>query len=135
MIIDSTNVHLSEQLYEHDCMFSGFSYDYDDRTIQFKMIRPLDNIVQYFQLNNVVLFNVQSCSFWHGGNAVYDACCYSEHPFFQQLDILRNENVNNLSGSYLDTEIKYIVFSLEINSGDTFLAICESVEYCKRQGM
>lgn len=133
MIVDWTNVHLSREFYVHDCVFSGFKYDYDNRAVMFEMINQFDGIVLSFQLNNVIMFNMQSCSFWHGGNAVYHIRCYSEHPFFQQLDVVRNENISNLSGSYLDLGINYIVFSLQVNSGDIYLAICESVEYLRMQ--
>lgn len=129
MIIDYNNIQSSEDIYEHDFKFSGLEYNYEKRTVRFKLIHTVSNAVQLFLLNNVVLFDMQSCSFWHGGNSVYYIQCHREHPFFQHLDKIQEENLNNISGSYLDTQKKYIVFELQINSGDQFLAICESVDY------
>jgi len=135
MIIDWTNTHLSKEIYTHDSIFSGFHYDYDNRTVLFRLVRWQEGITQCFRLNNVILFNMQSCDFWHGGDRIYDTCCYSEHPFFQQLATVQRENANNFSGSYLDTDTKYIVFALQIVSGDEFLAICENVEYSIEDGI
>ena len=133
MLIDFHNTHLSKIFYEHDCTFSGFTYDYENRTVQFCMNNCFNRIEQSFKLNNVVLFKLQSCSFWHGGNAVYDICCYQEHLFLRELEAIREENRDNIPGSFLDSETEFIVFELQINSGDILLAICESVEYDKKE--
>lgn len=113
----------------HDSMFSGYQYDYDKREIHLLLTNELNGIVQQIVLNNVILSQLQSCSFWHGGNAVYDICCYSEHPIFDQLNQIEVENIKNIGGSYLDMGINYIVFELQVNSGDSMCVICESVDY------
>jgi hypothetical protein len=134
MVVDFSNIHLSKAFYEHDCMFSGFVYNYDKRTVEFEMVNPSKDIVQLFRLEQVILFQMQGCSFWHGGNSVYHICCYSKHPFLQQLEKIKQENINLIDGSFLDGDQQHIVFELQINSGDVFLAVCKNVSYSKQTG-
>lgn len=129
MNINYQNIQLFEKLYAHDCIVSGYCYDYEKRTIQLVLTSPLTGVNKKFVLNNVILSQFQSCSFWHGGNAVYYVGCHTEHPFWGQLEQVKKENAQNIEGSYLDMGIDYIVFELLINSGDSMYVICESVDY------
>ena len=129
MKINYHNIQQSRNLYMHDSIFSGYSYDYDKRTIHLTLLNELNNVIQKIVLNNVILSQLQSCSFWGGGNAIYYVCCYAEHALFDQLNQIKVANVHNIGGSYLDMEVNYIVFELQVNSGDSMCVICESVDY------
>ena len=129
MNINFQNVHLSKNFYIHDSIFLGYHYDYDKRTIQLTLLNELNNIVQRIVLNNVILSQIQSCSFWGDGNAIYYLRCYAEHPFFDQLNHIKTDNIRNIDGSRLDMGITYIVFELQVNSGDSMCVVCESVDY------
>ena len=129
MNINYHNIQLSKNLYMHDSIFFGYCYDYDKRTIHLTLLNELKNVIQKIVLNNVIISQLQGCSFWGGGNAIYYVCCYAEHPLFDQLNQIKAENIRNIEGSYLDMGINYIVFELQVNSGDSMCVICESVDY------
>lgn len=131
MNINYHNVHFSKDFYMHDSVFSGYSYDYEKQEIHLSLLNEIERVKQHFVLTNVILSQFQDCAFWGGGNAVYHICCYAEHPFFEQLHQIKAENIRNVEGSRLDEKTRYIVFELQVNSGYTLHAICESVLYEK----
>ena len=113
----------------HDSMFSGYYCDYDKRKIQISLWNGIEGVSQQFVLNNVILSQFQNCAFWGGGNTIYYICCYTEHPFFDQLTRIKAENMKNVDGSYLDMGTEFIVLELLLNSGGSLHAVCESVDY------
>lgn len=129
MNINYQNVHLSKDFYIHDSVFSGYHCDYAERKIKLSLLNKIAGVSQQFVLNNVILSQFQNCSFWGGGNAIYYICCYTEHPFFEELNQIKAENIRNVEGSCLDMGVKYIVFELLLNSGCSMYAVCESVDY------
>ena len=116
----------------HDSSFTGYVYNYSERTINMSLVNTFRGIAQSIALNNIILFQLQSCSFWGGGNAIYDTNCYTEHQFLNQLRKAKEENLENFEGSRLDMGIEYIVFELTLNSGDVMHVVCESIDYEER---
>ena len=65
MIIYNENKSIIDELYIHDSIFTGFNYDYINRKVYFVCENPYLNMKFDFKFHNVLLLNMQSCSFWH----------------------------------------------------------------------
>ena len=110
----------------HDSEFYGFSYDYMDKKLQFSC----DNYwilkkKQTFIFHNVILCNLQGCSFWHGGNCILGLSLLDNAPEMSRLKEMSLEFEETL----FDDKTEYITLELQLNSGDTLLIIFESLEY------
>lgn len=118
-----------DELYIHDSDYVGFSYDYDKR----KVFLTCDNAYLkkrfYFEFNNVILCNMQSCGFWGGGNSIYSIWLEQSCPAFEELMDIQDENKESYAMSYLDMGIDYLSIKCQINSGDVLLVICESLDF------
>lgn len=134
MYINHENVDLIEFPYVHDAIFDGFRYDYDSKKIYLSLCHPYLKKTINCELNDVLFFEFQGCSFWGGGNAIYYASCYKEHDFLQRVqERVRVETTEHPSWDNIDENIHYIVFELIVNSGDVLLVACESVD-CQNAG-
>lgn len=129
MLYNYNNKNEFDKIYLHDAIFEGYNYDYDKREISFSCKYYEVNKIYNFNFHNVIYSKLQSCSFWHGGNSVYDIYCTETPDEFTNLihDVQTNEPVN-FEYSFLDRGINYITIKIMINSGDALLIICESVE-------
>lgn len=125
MHITTANKHLFDDFHYHDAWFHGFNYDYRNRTITFSMEDSWKYDHFDFVFNNVIYFEVQSCTFWGGSEDLYDAYIRDELP---ELDRLNNYETYSpdIDTECMDTE--YIGVELIVKSGDTILIICESVD-------
>ena len=113
----------------HDSEFVGYSYDYDKRMIFFACRNLLENKVMNFSFHNVILHHLQSCSFWHGGNAILwvNNCDWDNYR-----DELMEQAVK-YKNSYLDQGIQYLAVEFIINSGDSVLIVCERMVYTENE--
>lgn len=125
MHITSSNKQQFDVYHYHDAWFHGFNYDYYNRTITFNMEDAWKYDHFDFVFNNVIFFEVQSCTFWGGSVDLYDAWIRDELP---ELDKLYDLPDNRFGNSALDSNIEYIGIELKVKSGDTILIICESVD-------
>lgn len=134
MLIHYHNMDECEFPHIHDWIFSGFQYLYgvkqNIKKIVIELISEDRSQLMRCELNGVILQEFQGCSFWGGGNAVYYANCYKNHPFLERMQAAQ-KNAKDNSGHIceIDTRIAYIVFELTVNCGDELAVICESVEY------
>ncbi len=128
MKFDFKNKDKIENLYIHDSIFNGFYYDYEKRQIKFSCKNYFLQKMFYFVFNNVILCNIQSCSFWHGGNNILEIYLKSDNLQMEQLMKTQNSNQELYSGSYLDKGIIYFSVEMQMNSGDTILIICEAID-------
>lgn len=134
MLYNHNNKEEFDKIYLHDAIFEGFNYDYDKREICFTCKHYDTNKIYNFKFHNVIYSKLQSCSFWNGGNSVYDI--YStEMPdeFTQLIQDIQNNAAINFEVSYLNRGITYIAIETTINSGDTLLIVCENVEVSKSE--
>lgn len=126
MHITSANKEQFDIYHYHDAWFQGFNYDYANRRITFSMEDEWE--YDHFDLvfNNVIYFEAQSLSLWGGGVNLYHAHVRDELPELDKLYALRDKN--DFGHSELDANIDFIGIELIVNSGDTLLIICESVD-------
>ena len=130
MIINYENVELIKFPYVHDAVFEGLCYNYYPKKISFSLQNTYINTTVNCILNNVLFFEMQGCSFWGGGNALYYASCYKKHDFLQRIqERVCTETTAHPNWYSISKNTHYIVFELIINSGDTLLVVCESVEF------
>ena len=129
MIICNENKSVIDDLYIHDSIFTGFDYDYINRKICFICENPYLNRKFYFEFYNVLLFDMQSCSFWHGGNRILDIFIEKSTPQMNELLEIQKQHQELYEGSYLDRKILYLQIKFQINSGDVLLIICEYIEF------
>ena len=115
-------------LYIHDSDFEGFCYDYDKRQIKLSCKNLFLEKIFHFTFDNVIYSGLQSCTFWHGGNSIYDIYLEDNLPEMDRLMEIQNANSEMYAGSRLDDGTNYIPVKFEINSGDTLLIICEAME-------
>ena len=123
------NMHALKKVYVHDGEFTGFSYYYDHRTIELSCTNAYIRKKQSFIFDNVIVFHMQSCSFWNGGNSILGMTVYDRTEFLDRLIETQNNNSQKYEGSYLDRGIKYIAVEFTINSGDTLLIVCQTIHY------
>ena len=131
MLFKYSNMKDIEQLGVHDCVFSGFSYDYENRKVDFVLVDPIARIDHVFCFENVIFIDLQSCSFWHGGCNVIDMYV-NELPLAQERYWKDEAGKHDwYIGSQLGKGIAYISVGLQLNSGDTLDIISETLCYSK----
>ncbi len=128
MIICNENKSIIDSLYIHDSVFTGFDYDYTNRKIHFKCENSYYKRFD-FKFHNVILCDMQSCSFWHGGNAILDMFIEDTTPQMDELLKIQKEHQELYEDSYLDRGILYLQIKFQMNSGDVLLVICEYLEF------
>lgn len=129
MIFNYSNRYEINDLYVHDSLFKGYSYDYQKRQITFSCENHYLKKSFNFEFSNVIFSKLQSCCFW-GANCfyIYDIELKENTDDFKQLMNIKNIKPDWFKHSYLDkNNIKYITVEILLNSGDTLLIICESV--------
>lgn len=129
MIIYNENKSIIDELYIHDSIFTGFNYDYINRKVYFVCENPYLNKKFDFKFYNVLLLDMQSCSFWHGGNRILDIFIEESTPQMNELFEIQKQYKELYEGSYLDRKILYLQVKFQINSGDVLLIICEYIEF------
>lgn len=130
MIIKNENKNIINDLYIHDSIFEGYSYDYENRIITFSCDNHYLKKRFKFKFNNVIFSKLQSCCFW-GINCcyIYDVKLRENTDDFHQLMNIKNTNPDWFKNSYLDKkDIEYITIEFKLNSGDTILIICENID-------
>ena len=133
MIINASNKEIinTRAVYIHDSIFTGFIYDYRNRQLDFTCENFYYKVRHTFVFKNVVLINMQSCSFWHSGRNILDMSSKNDSSQLEELIELQNQHQDLFQGSYLDRGIPYIIVEILINSGDTLQIVCESIDYNK----
>lgn len=129
MHINYYNKSEFNKINSHDSEFTGYLYDYDKRQIKIWFNNHFLKKILYFEFNNVIFCEMQSCYFWGGGNSIYTISLVENPEQFNRLIKIQNSNPDLYKRSYLDKGICYITIKLEINSGDVLLIICENVDY------
>ncbi len=127
MHITNDNKNEFDKFYLHDALFRGFDYDYPNRKIAFSMRYEWLHKRYDFVFENVVFFSAQSFLLWGKGSNVYCAYIKDELPEIEKMKALGSED-DNYSLDAFNKNIDYIGIEIILNSGDTFLIICESVD-------
>lgn len=70
MRITCANKQQLDEIYIHDALFDGFSYDYERRTIGMVCSKPWEYWRVSLCFENVIFFSHQSCDFWGRGENV-----------------------------------------------------------------
>lgn len=131
MEISYYNRHfLDDELYIHDSIFTGFSYDYDKKHILLKCQNLYLNKVFNFAFNNVIVTNMQTCGFWGiGANAIYAIDVLDKFHQLDELMELKKTKPDWFNNSALDTDKLLIIVQIIINSGDTITIVCSTVDF------
>lgn len=115
-------------IYVHDFVFNGFLYDYNDRRVLFECENFYLQKKINFSFNNVILFDMQSCDFWHGGNRIYDIIVTDQSMKIESLVREQEQQGMSVKNSYIDKFISYISISFILVSGDVLNITCESMD-------
>lgn len=134
MVINYANKHQIDKIYLHDSVFKGFHYNYYDRQILLTCTNSYLNKIFDFKFNDVIYFKMQSCLFWTYGYNIYDIYI-TEFPeeFIKQINEIKNTKPDFYENSQVGTGTEYIAIEIMINSGDTLLIICESVDFTETE--
>ncbi len=127
MLYNYDNQEKINKLSMHDDYFSGFEYDYDARQINIECKNNDWHQKHFLHFNNVIYCNIQSCLFWGAENYVYDIYLNDDEKYMKELMKLFASNPMNQN--YINDGIKFIQIEIKLCSGDTFLFICESLEF------
>lgn len=129
MTIYYRNKQLIDNLNIHDSLFDGFNYNYSEHQISISCTNNYLNKIFSFKFCNVIYCKMQSCLFWGPGYNIYDIY-NTKFPeeFIKQIDETKNKKPEWYSKSAVGNEIEYIAVEFAINSGDTLLIICESID-------
>lgn len=116
-----------DRLPVHDSVFSGFEYRKNESVLEMTCVREADGRPIRFRFENVAGVQLQSCTFWSGGNSVM--CVYAEDngTLLEAFRRKQAENEELYSGSKLAKGTPFIIVTFEINSGDTLSVCCETV--------
>ncbi len=129
MLYNHNNKEDIDKIHLHDAIFEGFNYNYDKREICFICKHYYKNKIYNFKFHNVIYSKLQSCSFWNGGNSVYDIYnTETPYEFTKLIQDIKNNAAINFEVSYLNRGITYIAIEVMINSGDALLIVCENAE-------
>ena len=129
MKINFENKNELNKLYIHDSEFFGYCYNYSKRQISFLCDDLYYRKRTQLIFSNVILSNLQSCSFWHSGSSILYVNLEENPSQLQELMEIQKEKQDIYEGSYLDRGIKYLPIVFQLNSGDTLLIICETMEW------
>lgn len=116
-----------ESIYIHDSVYYGFEYNYSEKQIKFSCDNAYYNTNHLFIFNNVIFFNVQGCRFWSNLSNFTGFSVEEDSVYMDELYRLKAKN-EPCYNSCLDKDISYLQLEFELNSGDTFFIICESVD-------
>ncbi len=128
MRYDYGNKQDINSIYVHDFVFNGFLYDYNDRRVLFECENLYLKKKLSFSFNNVILFDMQSCDFWHGGNRFYDIIVIDRSMKIKSLAKEQEQQGVSIKNSYIDKFISYISISFILVSGDVLNITCENMD-------
>ena len=129
MIFDYRNKNDLKEINIHDSDFTGYNYDYSNRTIVLTCNNRFTGKCLHFQFMNVIYSSLQSCSFWGGGNAVLWLNVNERDVGLDSLYELQRKNKEEYALSDLDQGIEYIIVEVTINSGDKLLIVSQWIEF------
>lgn len=118
-----------DKQYIHDSFFEGFYYDYEKRQISFSCMDGLFEKRINLLFDNVIFTEMQSCEFWGPGNSIYAMWHEEDTHQMRHLKDTANLNKGKYDDSFFTDEKKYIQIQIQLNSGDSLLIICESMEW------
>lgn len=128
---------INTQLNLHDAVFTGFSYDYVNNSIQLEMIESYYKKHFKIVFNNVLGFKMASCDFWTECRRV--DCWYAnsddEYTLLAELKnmqgniVVKDSNDNRIKLiSRLDKVEQPIQTTLYIISADSLVVLCEYID-------
>lgn len=127
MLINWKNKNTLDMLYVHDSIFSGYVYDYSERTIRLECHNTFLNRLFRFTFHNVVYQNLQSCAFWGAGNSILYITEIDYPEGFVTLMQLQKEKQSLYFDSFLDKGLHFLSVEIQVNSGDILQIVCESI--------
>ena len=127
MINFNNKEFLKKEIYIHDYMFRGFSYDYDEKKIILKCDSLYLNEMYEIIFNNVIYVKIEACTFWGEGNSIIDFYIEKEEENIKMLYEKQKLNSDLYKNSILTKQIKFIETSLILNSGDLYTFVCEYI--------
>lgn len=129
MIFSYENRDQLDKQYIHDSEFNGYRYDYNERKIIISCIDSFYKRRIQLIFCNVIFSEMQSCLFWYGGNSIYDIWLEKNSYQMQHLLKIQKSNKDKYDYNCLTEGINYLEIKIQINSGDTFFIICESLNW------
>lgn len=128
MLINHYNQNETDNINIHDSIFAGYCYIYEKRCITMRCKNYFTGKCLCFYFCNVIISELQSCSFWNGGNRIMWVEAVDPTASIQRIKDESKIDSVLLSDSLLNKGIAYIAIRFTVNSGDTFLVVCESVD-------
>lgn len=113
-------------LYLHDFIFTGFSYDYYAKQVMFSC-RKLKKVYNFI-FHNVLEINMQSGFAWGEIDRIYDIVlgdCADEIKRLSEMHSSQETGADSTSKKLINS---YISIEFPILSGDVLTIICESVD-------
>lgn len=122
-----------DNIYIHDSIFKGYSYDYDKREIElyceYKYAEEKTDEMKFI-FHNVFMTQLQSCSLWGNGLHVLGVYYDPDSFLLREAKQMIEEAKNKWGGqTYLDEKMEYLPIVFEMNSGDVLMIACEEFEY------
>ena len=130
--IDDTNKEEINKINIHDSFYDGFQYDYESRTIKLCCENYYLKKTFTFIFHNVILFEMQRCTFWGTGNRIRYISITDDPSFVGQYQELHQKEETWIKNSCLDQGIVYMPIEIQINSGDMLYLLCESVDFFEK---
>lgn len=129
LVFNYNNKEMIDELYIHDSVYEGFQYDYDERQVTLVCKNYYLNKTYNFKFLNVIFCKLQSCCFWGcNGFYIHHMELKDDADDLENLMSIKDTKPDWYEHSALDKGIKYICVEFLINSGDTLLIICESID-------
>lgn len=113
-------------IYIHDSVFKGFSYDYENRKVSFSCENLWLEKKFTFNFNNVIYIDMQSCLFWICGCQIL--CTFTKENSEKLKQLYNVKNEKNYDYTALD-DAKFISVCFSLNSGDELEILCETMEF------
>lgn len=120
------NQQLINNLYLHDFVFTGFSYDYYAKEVMFscRKIKKAYNFI----FHNVLEINMQSGFFWGEINRIYDIVLGDCTDEIKKLTEIHSSQGMGTKTTSINLNHSYISVEFPILSGDVLKIICESMD-------
>ena len=116
----------------HDSFYDGFQYDYENRFIKLCCENYYLKKTFTFIFHNVILFEMQSCLLWGGGNAIMYIALSDYAPIVKRYQELRSSEKEAIKFSCLNKNVSYMPIEIQINSGDMLYFLCECVDFFEK---
>ncbi len=120
------NQQAINDLYLHDFIFTGFSYDYYTKKVMFSC-RKLEKAYDFI-FHNVLKINMQSGFAWGEIDRIYDIVLGDCTDEIKRTSEIHSGQEAGADTANIKLNISYISIEFPILSGDVLTIVCESMD-------